>query len=679
MGLHEIRWLRRTRTMVALAVASAMLAGMTLADSARAADRRPADHRVSEQAAEAAETVMRAYDAETGLWRTTNWWNAANILTGLMDLDLKARSRRYAGVAANTWAQGIDQQEGDFTNEYLDDTGWWGLAWLRAYELTGKRRYLETAIADAQHMWDYHDATCGGGIWWNYDKRYKNSITNELFIKLAAQLHNTIPGDTVWGARARDTWHWFRDSGLINDDYSISDGLNYDTCENDGTTEVYSYNQGVILGGLVELDKAGERGALEMANRIATSTIKSPTLSPGGILHDPGEPESSGGADGPTFKGVFTRNLAELDRRVRGRQLYRDYLQRQARSIVGHNRNAAGQYGYHWAGPFDTADAARQGSALDALVAAQPDRMLALTAEPVYADGPAVVTPGEARTVSTSFANGAATPAHKVDVSLQAPEGWKAKPVTAAHSHRVGRGDSLDTTWRIVAPADTQPGTYTLAAVTRYRAPGARTSAVTASTRVLVPNPASACVGTSTTHCPLDLSGDYNHDGVASLEQPDEGNFDDLGWSYAANLLPAPGAVTLGGVPYQAPSTAGTDANFVEAQGQPLVLPTGRYAAAHVLGAAHNGNIDAEATILYTDGSTERVPLRLSDWAGGAAFGNTKEIAMPYRLRAGQGQDGPPVAIFGTTVPLDPTRTVSWIGLPSDPRVELYAVTLGRG
>ena len=140
MGRHEIRWLgRRAPAIVALAVASAMLVCTALAGSARAAD-----HRVSEQATAAAETAMRWYDPETGLWKTTNWWNAANILTGLMDLDLEDHSRRYAGVAANTWAQAVDQQGGNFTNEYLDDTGWWGLAWLRAYELTGEQRYLDT-------------------------------------------------------------------------------------------------------------------------------------------------------------------------------------------------------------------------------------------------------------------------------------------------------------------------------------------------------------------------------------------------------------------------------------------------------------------------------------------------------------------------------------------------------
>jgi uncharacterized repeat protein (TIGR01451 family) len=662
---------RRTAAAIAVVLASAGLG----ASSAQATD-----HRVSDQAKAAAGTVMRWYDPSTGLWKTTNWWNAANILTGLMDLDLKDHSQRYAGVAANTWEQGVDQQGGSFTNQYNDDTGWWGLAWLRAYELTGQQRYLDTAVADARKMWAYHDDTCGGGIWWNEDKGYKNSITNELFIKLAAQLHNTLPGDTVWLDRAEQDWHWFRDSGLINGDNLVNDGLN-GACRNDGTSAVFSYNQGVILGALVQLDIAGDDEALPAADRIATAAVTSPTLAPGGILADPGEPQSDGGADGPTFKGVFARNLDELDRHEGGRPPYRDFLQRQARSIAGHDRNAAGQYGYHWAGPLDTADAARQGSALDALVAAEPDRILEITAQPAYPDGPTVVEPGGTITPTTEFANGGPTPATDVTVTVHAPAGWTAEPITPASSDRVHQADSLTTRWRVEPPAGAAPGTYTLAAVTEYRAPSDESSrSVTASTRVLVPNPPSRCVAASAPFCPLDLAADYDHDGVATLENPADGNFDGLGWSYAANLLPPAGPVTLGGLPYDAPSTAGSDPNFVEGHGQPLVLPPGgRYAVAHVLGAAHNGNVDATATVLYTDGSTDRVPLRLTDWAGGTAFGNTKAIAMPYRLRAGQGQDGPPVAIFGTTLALDASKTVRWIALPTDPRVEVYAVTLEEG
>ena len=97
-----------------------------------------------------------------------------------------------------------------------------------------------------------------------------------------------------------------------------------------------------------------------------------------------------------------------------------------------------------------------------------------------------------------------------------------------------------------------------------------------------------------------------------------------------------------------------------------------------MLGATHNGNVDTVATVTYSDGSAQTLPLRLTDWAGDPAFGNTKAIPMPYRIRAGQGQDGPPVAIFGTRLALDPAKTPRSIALPADQRVEIYALTLAK-
>jgi hypothetical protein len=51
-------------------------------------------------------------------------------------------------------------------------------------------------------------------------------------------------------------------------------------------------------------------------------------------------------------------------------------------------------------------------------------------------------------------------------------------------------------------------------------------------------------------------------------------------------------------------------------------------------------------------------------------------VAAPYRLRAGVGQDGPPVDIYAQAVSLDPTRAVRSIALPDQPRLRLFAVTL---
>ncbi len=56
---------------------------------------------------------------------------------------------------------------------------------------------------------------------------------------------------------------------------------------------------------------------------------------------------------------------------LRDRQpAYRAFILANAASLGTHARNAAGEFGLRWAGPFDRADPARQGSALDCLVAA---------------------------------------------------------------------------------------------------------------------------------------------------------------------------------------------------------------------------------------------------------------------------------------------------------------------
>jgi predicted alpha-1,6-mannanase (GH76 family) len=101
-------------------------------------------------------------------------------------------------------------------------------------------------------------------------------------------------------------------------------------------------------------------------NRVAGAVIRSPALSPHGVLREPCE-ASSCDADQPQFKGIFMGNLKALYNRTAD-PAYLSYLRRNADSVWRHDRRA-NQFGLNWAGPFDRPDAPRQSAALAALTA----------------------------------------------------------------------------------------------------------------------------------------------------------------------------------------------------------------------------------------------------------------------------------------------------------------------
>jgi predicted alpha-1,6-mannanase (GH76 family) len=193
-------------------------------------------------------------------------------------------------------------------SRYFDDDGWYLNAWLRAYDVTGDPKYLaegRSLFETLTHGWDDH---CGGGVWWSAERNYKNAITNELFLLAAARLarRTGLPRYVAWALRC---WRWFGASGMINADDLVNDGLD-GHCANNGQP-TWTYNQGVILGGLVELHRiTGDVAHLDQARRIAAAAMRTLVHNGHGVLRE--QLDGFGNRDAHAFKGVLAQGLARL-------------------------------------------------------------------------------------------------------------------------------------------------------------------------------------------------------------------------------------------------------------------------------------------------------------------------------------------------------------------------------
>lgn len=349
------------------------------------------------------------YNAATGIWDNA-WWNSANALTTLADFttlrldeanelniggfmrttfnnaqktQVQTIKTMNQGLVSSTYCIELDSgcmakrdfigKRGfdDFENDYYDDEGWWALAWIRSYDAAGDQEYLDMAVSIFQDMRTASGSDCSVGVYWSKDREYVNAITNELYLTVAASLARRVSEkSSTYLDIAKKHWDWFSQSGIINDDDLVNDGLD-SKCKNNGL-QTWSYNQGVILGGLVELHLAtGDNFYLVSATKIAKAAIKA-LANDDGILVETDDCELSDthcGTDGQQFKGVFIRNLRYLHE-VAPQDSFKSFIIKNADSIWKNDRSKNDRLGVAWTGPYVDATGPSHSSALDAIVAA---------------------------------------------------------------------------------------------------------------------------------------------------------------------------------------------------------------------------------------------------------------------------------------------------------------------
>ncbi|KAF2710144.1 glycoside hydrolase family 76 protein [Pleomassaria siparia CBS 279.74] len=378
--------------------------------------------------AELALTALQTfYNESTGLW--LGWWQSANAMTVVANLAKVDSNPKIQSLAAQVFAntvakapahnidpnaepplkkkrkramsgydKGYDENGIPFTtlpkgwgeipsahirgranapafdpyswlDGFYDDDLWWALGYIAAYDVTKKAEYLTLSEGIFNAVARVWPSSCGnGGIFWNSKKNVVNAIANELFFSTAAHLANRASDANTYANWAVKSIDWFVATGMINNASLINDGLtSAPDCKNNGLP-TWSYNQGVILGGLAELYKARPNSTyMNLANRLAKASIEG-IANKAGVIQDPCGPLC--GADASQFKGIYMRGLQAVYA-MNPDPSYAASIKTNADSVWANDRNAKNQLSIQWAGPFiGTANSTTQSSAMEALIAA---------------------------------------------------------------------------------------------------------------------------------------------------------------------------------------------------------------------------------------------------------------------------------------------------------------------
>ncbi|MEI6641105.1 MAG: glycoside hydrolase family 76 protein [Novosphingobium sp.] len=312
------------------------------------------------RAASAAALLESTWGTDRG-WKASENWQRFPITDVLMDYERRTGDRRWSGKISAA----VRNRDGRYLN---DDDLWAVIASVDAWQNERDPELLTWAAANFSRLVTAHwDDRCGGGLWWDPKHSYKNAITNELLLHSATRLY-LATGQEPYRAWALRAWAWFEASGMIGADGLVNDGLDAQ-CRNNGAPR-YTYNQGVLLGGLNDLAAiAGDPQYRAFAVRTALAATRTLVTAQGLLT----EPSDALGADGPMFKGVFAHHLGHLvEAMAEGsdRAELRAWLRRNGEAVWQLGAEGSQPVDGLWTGGSGQTGAAAQASAIALFLAA---------------------------------------------------------------------------------------------------------------------------------------------------------------------------------------------------------------------------------------------------------------------------------------------------------------------
>lgn len=293
--------------------------------------------------------VKNFYSREEGtfvnhfpLKETENWiyWWHAHTLDCVLDGYIRTKDEKYLTRFTEEYNGTFIKNGKTFLHNWYDDMEWMALAQLRIWDLTKNNIYKDQVLLlweDIKTAWNDH---MGGGMAWKKDQLdYKNTPANAPAAILAFRLYQRFhrEDDFVWGEKILN---WNIENLTDPETGFVWDGINRLGDKKIDYDWKFTYNQGVMIGALVELYKINNSNKrIELAVKVAKASKK---LLIHGIIPYEGEDDCG------LFKGILVRYLYDLIEVYPGLEEFKEIILNNAQCVVEKGMNEKDLIGGNW-------------------------------------------------------------------------------------------------------------------------------------------------------------------------------------------------------------------------------------------------------------------------------------------------------------------------------------------
>lgn len=270
------------------------------------------------------------------------WWHA-HSLDCLIDAYIRSKDPKYLARIEKEYQGTFTRNGNTFLHNWYDDMEWMALAQLRLWDATQEDTYKEQVHIiweDIKTAWNDH---MGGGLAWKKDQLdYKNTPANAPAAILAFRLYQRFANedDLVWGKRILD-WNLANLTDPVTG--FVLDGINRLGDKQIDYEWKFTYNQGVMIGALVELYKIEHsQECLVKAEQIAKITKELLVDTNHGIIPYEGEDDCG------LFKGILVRYLYDLMEVHPQLTEIREMILQNAQCVIEKGINEHGLIGGNW-------------------------------------------------------------------------------------------------------------------------------------------------------------------------------------------------------------------------------------------------------------------------------------------------------------------------------------------